>query len=66
MARMIWVFTLSRTREACLRRRDDTSCCKTPVTAFRAALEIRTKDGLPQDWAITQSNLDQTLGDLGN
>jgi len=31
------------------------------VTAFRSALEVRTREQLPQDWAQTQSNLGNAL-----
>ena len=35
------------------------------VTAYRSALEVRTKADLPQDWASTQSNLAKALRTLG-
>ena len=35
------------------------------VEACRAALEVRTKAGLPQDWAKTQDNLGITLREQG-
>ena len=31
------------------------------VTAYRSALEVRTREQLPQDWAQTQSNLGNAL-----
>jgi hypothetical protein len=34
------------------------------VAAYRLALEVRTRDRLPQDWAGTQNNLGNTLRDL--
>jgi tetratricopeptide (TPR) repeat protein len=36
------------------------------VTAYRSALEIYTREQLPQDWATTQNNLGIALGTLGN
>ena len=35
------------------------------VAAYRAALEVRTREQLPQDWAATQNNLGNVLADLG-
>src|SRR5262249_3185457 len=35
------------------------------VTAHRAALEVRTREQLPQDWATTQNNLGIVLKELG-
>jgi len=35
------------------------------VAAYRAALEVRTREQLPQDWAQTQNNLGNVLMDLG-
>jgi len=35
------------------------------VTAYRAALEIYTRQHFPADWAQTQSNLSLALGELG-
>jgi hypothetical protein len=35
------------------------------VSAFRAALEVRTRDAMPSDWAGTQNNLDKALKVLG-
>ena len=40
------------------------------VSAYRSALEVRTREQLPQDWAMTQNNLgialwDQALGPRG-
>ena len=31
------------------------------VAAYRSALEVRTREQLPQDWAATQNNLGLTL-----
>jgi hypothetical protein len=31
------------------------------VAAYRAALEVRTRDGVPLDWAATQNHLGGTL-----
>ena len=35
------------------------------VEAYRQALTVRTRDDLPQDWAMTQNNLGLALTDLG-
>ena len=35
------------------------------VTAYRSALEVSTREQLPQDWARTQNNLGIALGDQG-
>jgi hypothetical protein len=35
------------------------------VAAYRAALEVRTREQLPQDWATTQNNLGNVLCVLG-
>ena len=35
------------------------------VAAYRAALTVRTKDQLPQDWAMTQNNLGNVLHEQG-
>jgi hypothetical protein len=35
------------------------------IEAFRAALEVRTKTDMPQDWASTQNNLGEALFDQG-
>ena len=35
------------------------------MTAYRSALEVRTKAELPQDWARTQNNLGTALRELG-
>ena len=35
------------------------------VAAYRAALEVYTREQLPQDWAMTQNNLGNVLMDLG-
>jgi eukaryotic-like serine/threonine-protein kinase len=36
------------------------------VAAYRSALEVYTRDNLPQDWAQTQNNLGTALWTLGN
>ena len=33
------------------------------VKAYRAALQVYTREALPQDWAMTQNNLAATLSD---
>ena len=33
------------------------------VSAYRSALEVRTREQLPQDWAMTQNNLGVALWD---
>jgi transcriptional regulator with XRE-family HTH domain len=35
------------------------------VTAYRAALEVYTREASPMDWAMTQNNLGNALRDLG-
>ena len=35
------------------------------VAAYRSALEVATKDDLPQRWAVNQNNLGIALRDLG-
>jgi tetratricopeptide (TPR) repeat protein len=35
------------------------------VDAYRAALEVRTRAAMPNDWAMTQLNLGRALGTLG-
>jgi len=35
------------------------------VTAFRAALEVRTRKAMPADWAAIQNNLGAALQTLG-
>ena len=35
------------------------------VAAFRAALEVRTREAMPADWATTQNNLGTALQLLG-
>ncbi len=35
------------------------------VAAYRQALEVYTRETLPQDWATTQNNLGIALGDQG-
>ena len=34
------------------------------VGAYKSALEVKTKADLPQDWAMTQNNLDTALKEL--
>jgi adenylate kinase family enzyme len=36
-----------------------------PMTAYRQALEVRTREELPQDWAMTQNNLGNALSEQG-
>jgi len=38
---------------------------KEAVAAYHAALEVRTRDRTPLDWATTQNNLGNALGTLG-
>ncbi len=38
---------------------------KASVTAYENALVVRTREQLPQDWAMTQNNLGTVLSDLG-
>ena len=40
------------------------SSWRRPSTPTAAALEVRTREQLPQDWAMTQNNLGIALGDL--
>jgi hypothetical protein len=35
------------------------------VAAYRLALEVRTREALPQDWAMTQMNLGNALAEQG-
>jgi hypothetical protein len=35
------------------------------VAAYRSALEVYTREQLPQDWALTQNNLGLVLYELG-
>ena len=35
------------------------------VAAYRSALEVYTREQLPQDWAATQSNLGNALKEQG-
>ena len=37
--------------------------CKENTVAYREALKVYTRDALPQDWAMTQNNLGNALGD---
>jgi tetratricopeptide (TPR) repeat protein len=38
---------------------------KKAVSAYKSALEVRTRKDLPQDWAMTQNNLGNVLQTLG-
>jgi len=42
-----------------------TGFLKSGIASYRLALEVRTREALPQDWARTQNNLGLTLNDLG-
>jgi hypothetical protein len=42
-------------------RAGDTAALQDAVTAFRAALEVRTREASPMDWAMTQNNLGNAL-----
>jgi tetratricopeptide (TPR) repeat protein len=46
-------------------RQEGAEALDAAVAAFRAALEIRTRDALPLEWALTQNNLGITLMRLG-
>jgi tetratricopeptide (TPR) repeat protein len=46
-------------------RAGDTDALQDAVTAYRAALEVRTREASPMDWATTQNNLGNALADLG-
>ncbi|MEO8812605.1 MAG: hypothetical protein ABI376_06815, partial [Caulobacteraceae bacterium] len=35
------------------------------MAAYRAALEVRTRETMPADWAMTQNNLGNALSTLG-
>src|SRR5438046_10712093 len=35
------------------------------IAAFRSALEVRTREQLPQDWAAAKNNLGNVLKELG-
>jgi hypothetical protein len=35
------------------------------VAAYRVALEVRTREGVPLDWAMTRNNLGNALQTLG-
>ncbi|WGH78123.1 helix-turn-helix domain-containing protein [Jannaschia ovalis] len=45
--------------------RGDDAALRDAVTTHRAALEVRTRDALPMDWAMTQNNLGNALLTLG-
>jgi hypothetical protein len=47
------------------KRASDTQQLEEAVTAYRAALEERTQDRVPLDWAATQNNLGNALSILG-
>jgi tetratricopeptide (TPR) repeat protein len=44
---------------------NDTARLKLAITAYRAALEERTRERVPLDWAATQNNLGSALRSLG-
>ena len=46
-------------------RESGTARLEESVAAYRAALEERTRDRVPLDWAMTQNNLGTALFDLG-
>ena len=47
-------------------REDGTERLEQAVTAYNAALEVRTREQVPLDWANTQDNLGDALVFLGN
>ena len=47
------------------RRESGTARLEEAVAAFRAALEERTRERVPLDWAATQNNLGDALWSLG-
>ena len=47
------------------RRQDGTERLEQAVSAYRAALEERTRERVPLDWAATQNNLGNALLTLG-
>ena len=46
-------------------RENGTERLEQAVDAYRAALEVRTREGMPLDWAMTQANLGNVLLTLG-
>ena len=46
-------------------RESGTARLEEAVTAYRAALEERTRERVPLDWAMTQNNLGNALSTLG-
>ncbi len=46
-------------------REEETARLEEAVTAYRSALEVRTSDAMPLDWAETQDHLSLTLANLG-
>ena len=46
-------------------REDGTERLEQAVTAYNAALEVRTREQVPLDWAMTQNNLGDALATLG-
>jgi tetratricopeptide (TPR) repeat protein len=46
-------------------RESGTARLEAAVAAFRAALQERTRDRVPLDWAMTQNNLGHALRALG-
>jgi tetratricopeptide (TPR) repeat protein len=47
------------------KRESGTARLKEAALAYRLALEVRTRDREPLDWAMTQNNLGVTLRNLG-
>src|ERR1019366_8856429 len=43
---------------------DRTANLRQAIECFEAALRVRTEQGFPQDWAMTQNNLGNAWGDL--
>ncbi len=46
-------------------REEGTAGLEDAVSAYRAALEVRSREALPRDWAMTQNNLGTALLSLG-
>ena len=58
--------TISATRSAALGERESgTARLEEAVAAYRAALEERTRERVPLDWAMTQNNLGNALASAG-
>jgi tetratricopeptide (TPR) repeat protein len=47
------------------KRASDTSRLEEAIDAYRAALEVRTRELVPLAWALTQNNLGTALARLG-